>query len=231
MVHLDFDKPRLLCYDLAAIRDLENALNGQPLGVIVGQLANLGINALVISLWAGLKHEDRTITPHLVTKRLETYLKDGKPLRALADAINDGLEESGLFKVDGTRRETGSRHVRRWRAWTFRRWLTWAEAFSLGELQLLPAQFWHLTPHEFRVLRDGFHRREDRAWEKIATLGLWILAPHTKQKLTVGKLLGRATLQTLPRLAGADEPSEAQVEAERARVLAQALAWADDPDG
>jgi hypothetical protein len=97
-VHVDFDRPRLLNYDLAAIRDLEQAMGGQPLGTIVNHLSNLGVNALVLALWAGLKHEDRAITPHLVTKRLETYLKEGKKLRLLADAINDGLEDSGIFK-------------------------------------------------------------------------------------------------------------------------------------
>ena len=97
MINVEFDKPRLLCYDLAAIRDLEKALDGQPLGAIVQQLSNLGVNALVMALWAGLKHEDRAVTPHLVQKRLETYLKEGKKLRLLADAINDALEESGLF--------------------------------------------------------------------------------------------------------------------------------------
>lgn len=98
MVHLEFDKSRSLFFDLAAIRDLERAMDGQPLGAIVQQLANLGINALVIALWAGLKHEDRTITPNLVTKRLETYLKDGKKLKVLADALNDALEECGIFR-------------------------------------------------------------------------------------------------------------------------------------
>lgn len=99
MVTVDFDRSRVLFYDLAAIRDLEAAMGGQPLGVVVTQLANLGVNALVLALWAGLKHEDRAITPNLVTKRLETYLRDGKPLRALADGINDALEECGLFKT------------------------------------------------------------------------------------------------------------------------------------
>ena len=98
MVDLEFDRPRRLWYDLAAIRDLERAMDGQPLGLIVNQLAQLGVNALVLALWAGLKHEDRTLNPNLVTKRLEAYIKDGKSLRTLADAINDGLEESGLFK-------------------------------------------------------------------------------------------------------------------------------------
>jgi len=99
MVTIEFDKPRQLQYDLAAIRDLERAMDGQPLGIIVGHLANLGVNALILALWAGFKHEDRAVTPHLVTVRLETYLKSGKPLRALADGINDALEESGLFKT------------------------------------------------------------------------------------------------------------------------------------
>lgn len=103
MVPIDFDKPRHLHYDLAAIRDLEAQMNGEPLGILVGRLANLGVNALVMFLWAGLKHEDRTLTPHLVTVRLEAYLKaagngSGKSLRTLADGINDALEQSGLFK-------------------------------------------------------------------------------------------------------------------------------------
>jgi hypothetical protein len=99
MTEIEFDKTRKLQYDLAAIRDLEAQMNGEPLGVIVGRLANLGVNALVLALWAGLKHEDRALSPKLVERRLEAYLKAGKPLRALADGINDALEESGLFKA------------------------------------------------------------------------------------------------------------------------------------
>ena len=101
--------------------------------------------------------------------------------------------------------------------------MTWAEAFGLGELQLRPDDFWHLTPHEFEVMKAGFFRREDRAWERIATLGLWIIAPHTKKKFTVAQLLGRTKLVTLPPAA---EDDEAALEAEKAAVLARAIAWA-----
>jgi hypothetical protein len=105
MIRIEFDRPRSLHYDLAAIRDLEKALDGKPLGVIVNDLANMGVNSFVFALWAGLKHEDRGLTPNLVTKRLEAYLKDAgepgsdKKLSLLADAINDALEESGLFRA------------------------------------------------------------------------------------------------------------------------------------
>ena len=106
----------------------------------------------------------------------------------------------------------------------------WAEPFGLGELQLLPASFWGLTPREFRLLEEGFWRREDRAWEKLATLGLWVLAPYSKKKLTAAQLLGRYRLVTQPPrpTAPTDEAAAAIAEAERARVLAQALAWAEE---
>jgi len=99
MTTIDFDKPRPLVYNLAAIRDLERAMDGEPLGVLVNKLAQLGVNALVMFLWAGMKHDDRALTPHLVQVRLETYLQNGGKIRALADGINDALEESGLFKT------------------------------------------------------------------------------------------------------------------------------------
>lgn len=115
--------------------------------------------------------------------------------------------------------------------WAFREWLTWAEAIGLGELQLLPDAFWGLTVHEFHVLYAGFLRREARAWERVATLGLWVIAPYTKKKLTPAQLLGRSRLETMPAratTAANEAQAEAEAEVERARVLAQALAWAQE---
>lgn len=78
-------------------------------------------------------------------------------------------------------------------------------------------------------MHDGFFRREDRAWERIATLGLWVLAPYSKKKFTPAQLLGRHRLETLPRrpvVSGA--AAIALEDAERARLLAQAVVWAKD---
>lgn len=111
-------------------------------------------------------------------------------------------------------------------SWAIRDWLVWAEAFGLGELQLLPREFWRLTMREFHIMRDGFHRRENRAWEKTATLGLWILAPYSKQKLTPAELLGQQRLQTLPPT-GTEPQNDADLE--RARKVAEALRWAREP--
>lgn len=98
MVQIDFDKPRLLHFDLAAVRDLEASLNGKPLAAIVLDITQLGVNALVLSLWAGLKHEDRTLNPKLVERILSGYINQKKSLRVLGRALNDALEETGMFR-------------------------------------------------------------------------------------------------------------------------------------
>lgn len=94
-------------------------------------------------------------------------------------------------------------------------------------MQLRPDEFWRLLPREFELLYAGYKRREDRAWEKIGTLGLWVIAPYTKKQLTVAQILGRARLETSPAVESA-EGEEAALELERARVLHEALKWAKE---
>ena len=98
MIDIDFDKPRKLHFDLAAIRDLEASMGGKPLASIVGDLASLGVTALVLALWAGLKHEDRTLNPKLTERMLERYIQQKKSLRTLGRALNDAIEETGMFR-------------------------------------------------------------------------------------------------------------------------------------
>lgn len=97
-VPIVLDKPRELKFDLRAIKDLEANLNGQPLGLIVQHIAQLGITAMTMALWAGLKHEDRAMTPSLATKLLESYVQERKSLTKLGTALSDAIEESGLFR-------------------------------------------------------------------------------------------------------------------------------------
>jgi len=98
VIPIDFDKPRHLHFDLAAVRDLEASLNGKPLASIINDLAQLGVNALVMALWAGLKHEDRALNPKLVERMLSAYIKQKKSLRLLGRALNDALDETGMFR-------------------------------------------------------------------------------------------------------------------------------------
>lgn len=80
---------------------------------------------------------------------------------------------------------------------------------------------------EFDLLRAGFHRREDRAWEKVATLGLWVLAPYSKKQMTPAELLGRSRLHTAPSTSSRDEAKD-DAAFERAKRLADALKWAKE---
>lgn len=78
-------------------------------------------------------------------------------------------------------------------------------------------------------MQEGFERRQDREWERVATLGLWIIAPYRKKggpPLTPAKMLGRYKFTTLPRRPKSWGEDTKALEAEKARRLAEAIAWA-----
>ena len=99
-VDLELDKPRRLRFDLRAIRDLEVAMGGKPIGEIVQELRQVGVTAIVSALWAGLKHEDTSLNQNLITKILEQHLETHS-IRPVLKAIDDALNESGLLKRAG----------------------------------------------------------------------------------------------------------------------------------
>lgn len=56
---------------------------------------------------------------------------------------------------------------------------------------LRPWEFWRLTPAELEEQVEGYRVREEREWYRTAWLACYVLAPHTKKKLTPEKLLGK----------------------------------------
>ena len=102
MVPVELDKTRHLHFDLAAMRDLELALNGRPLGAILNDLSSMGINVLVLATYHGLKHEDKALNPKLVERILQTMLKDKRNLQELYTALPKALEETGMFRTEDT---------------------------------------------------------------------------------------------------------------------------------
>jgi len=76
-------------------------------------------------------------------------------------------------------------------------------------------------------MRAGFARRQDREWEKVGMLGMWIVGPYTKKKdLTPAKMLGRYKFQTLPPRPASWGEDTVALEVEKKRRLAEAIAWA-----
>lgn len=99
MVEVTLDKPRTLLFELGDIRDLEKALDGRPLGSVLRDLSQLGINALVLCLYYGLRHEDRGLSIKLVEKYIGEHLRNGGSLAPLYDALPKALDETGLFRT------------------------------------------------------------------------------------------------------------------------------------
>jgi hypothetical protein len=62
-------------------------------------LSQVGITAITVALWAGLKWEDKTLNPNLVTKMLADYIEKGGRMKPIIDALSQALEETGLFKT------------------------------------------------------------------------------------------------------------------------------------
>jgi hypothetical protein len=96
-VEILLDKPRHLRFDLPAVEDLERAYGDRPLGQLVTDINNLGVTALKLALWAGLKHEDKALTPTLIRKMMTTYLESGRPLSDLAEPLSRAIMASGMF--------------------------------------------------------------------------------------------------------------------------------------
>ena len=96
-VDVEFDKPRRLRFDLSAVEDFESASGGQPLGALVQSMNNLGMTTIKLALWAGLKHEDPTLTPNLVRKMLQQHIDADRPLSQLTEPLNKAILQSGLF--------------------------------------------------------------------------------------------------------------------------------------
>lgn len=97
-VQIEFDKPRELKFNIAAVRDLETVLDGKPLAGIINDIGQIGVTAIVASLWAGLKHQDKALNLNLVAKMLDTYLENGGDVRVLTRAVSQAIEDTGLFR-------------------------------------------------------------------------------------------------------------------------------------
>jgi hypothetical protein len=99
VVPIELDRTRQLHYGLAAVRDLEQAMGGKPLASILQDLSLIGINALIIALYHGLKHEDPTLNSNRLLKMVEAHLEAGESLQPLYGGISKALESTGAFRT------------------------------------------------------------------------------------------------------------------------------------
>jgi hypothetical protein len=94
-----FDKPRELKCDIRATKALEREASGKSLGVLLSEMRQFGVTAITQALWAGLKHEDPTLTMRRIEDLLDQYLKDRGLMVDVVDALIAAFEESGMFRT------------------------------------------------------------------------------------------------------------------------------------
>ena len=99
MVTITLDKPRSLKFDIRACRELEAQL-GKPLGAVLAEITSFGVNAMVMALYIGLKHEDKALTPGLVEKLFTSYVERKRPMRVLVKKLSEAMDETGLFQKE-----------------------------------------------------------------------------------------------------------------------------------
>jgi hypothetical protein len=95
------DRERTLKFGLRACQELEATLGVDGMTDVGTMLSKCSTRAAVACLVAGLKHEDSSLSPNLVTKQLETYIIDeGGNFLDLCNQIWKALEDTKLFEVD-----------------------------------------------------------------------------------------------------------------------------------
>lgn len=96
-IDITLDKPRRLRFDVNALDALESAL-GEPLGRMIGLLAQGSIRALKLAIWQGLRHEDRMLTPDRAGNLVQDWFDAGRELGDLNDVVIEAIYASGVVK-------------------------------------------------------------------------------------------------------------------------------------
>ncbi len=95
IIEIELDKPREIRFDFNAIADVELE-TGMGIGSLFSE-TNIGFNTFRVLLWAGLKHEDRSITKAKAGELIGNYLKNGGSWTELGDKIFEAIEASGIM--------------------------------------------------------------------------------------------------------------------------------------
>jgi hypothetical protein len=98
-ITIDFgNRQRTLRFDIEAQLALEGQL-GKTTREIMADLAMLSFSALLVCLWAGLKHEDRALTVQLTLKYLKTYEQlPGANVQLLFECVMKALQHSQWYQ-------------------------------------------------------------------------------------------------------------------------------------
>lgn len=103
-VELDLDRPRKLRYRIPDLRDACRRLGGLTISALLDRLGQLDLDAVLIVVWAGLRHEDKRLTPERVEELVQDQVDKGVSVAALVLQLTEALNLSGII---GRRRDEG----------------------------------------------------------------------------------------------------------------------------
>jgi len=106
-VRIELDRPRNLRFDINAFADAEALIGASVLDVLSTETGLLRFSVQRALIWAGLKHEDPSLTPQRVGAMMQIWLESGKPLADLMKAVNDGILGSGLIRPSDAKDAAG----------------------------------------------------------------------------------------------------------------------------
>mgnify|MGYP000862248853 CR=1 FL=1 len=99
-----FGKQRNLKYDINAIADIEREMKVGINEIMSNE--RMGFDVLRVMLWAGLKHEDQSLSPYKVGNHIQKFIVDNKSnlmevLSKFQDSVLEALKASELFGAIG----------------------------------------------------------------------------------------------------------------------------------
>lgn len=102
-VSIDLDRTRTLRYDVNGLAELEERFGDRPIHTVLSQ-ERLGLKAIRLLLWIGLRHEDRRLTLDGAGGLLQRAMEQDR-LPAVIEAVMDALRHAGVLRKD---EETGA---------------------------------------------------------------------------------------------------------------------------
>jgi hypothetical protein len=107
-VNVEFDQPRRLLIDFRAAKQLDRVCGEIGLLRVNELLTSFNIPTLEKVLWAGLLHEEATLSINTVSKRLERYANTHGSLVELFTAAIKAINDSGLFSQQSVEDDAGN---------------------------------------------------------------------------------------------------------------------------
>lgn len=98
---IKLDKSRNLKYGMKALHLVEKTIGTKISGV---DFDNLSMNDLAVFVWAGLFHEDTTLTPESVMDLIDEYSNIEVVLDAMTKALNESFGNSETGKKRAAKR-------------------------------------------------------------------------------------------------------------------------------